>query len=262
MPTLMEAHLSDGALVRLLDGETDAPERASDEAHLAQCAECGARYADVERRSARLAELLRETDYAPPAVPAIAPAAATDELAARRARRSADAPARRPWLTAAAAAVLLLGIGFAASPARAWVAEWIGERWAEVARFWAPDEPPVSSEAAPAEAATRIAFSVRGSDFTLSFATPQRAGAVVFTVGEDGGASIEVHSAGAAPDVLVLPEGVRIQNTLGSTAEYRVTLPAHTRRVRLQVGEGAPVWMMVDELRVWGRIGLADGAAP
>jgi anti-sigma factor RsiW len=259
----MEPHLSDGTLARLVDGEADAPERSLAEAHLARCAGCGARHAALERRSSRLAALLRATDYAIPAPLATTPALASDELAARRTRRTNAATAHRPWLAAAAAVVLLLGIGLATSPARASVAAWIGVRWAELARLWAPADAPMSAASGSQDATTSVVFATSEEDFAISFASPQRAGTVVFTVGVGTSANVEVHTAGPEPDVLVLPAGVRIQNATHSTAEYRVTLPAHTRRVRLQVGDHAPAWIAADEVRESGQMRLAiDGSLP
>src|SRR5690606_11612159 len=42
---------------------------------------------------------------------------------------------------------------------------------------------------------------------------------------------------GGAEEMLVLPAGLRIENSAGSRASYRVTLPASVRRVTVRVGQ-------------------------
>ncbi|HLL46986.1 MAG TPA: zf-HC2 domain-containing protein [Longimicrobiaceae bacterium] len=261
MPTsLAEEHLSDGEIVRLLDGETDAGERARLEAHAAGCEACGARLRQLRRRSARLSGILLASDPEAPPAPTEVP----DELTLRRMRRAGEArpvPARRPRLRVAAVVALLLAAGVVASPLRAVVAEWLRTQWERIAalapRPAAPAaQAPASSSAEPAGSGARVQFTPQGATFRLEVAVPQAGGAVEVRRAAGASATAEQIGGGEQADLLVLPSGVRIRNAPGATADYRVTVPASVRTVRVRVGEGRETVLTADEVAEGARVGL------
>ena len=254
MPTpLAEGHLEDGEFVRLLDGELDAGEAARAEAHAAGCEPCARRLGQLRRRSARLSGILLASD------PATPPAPALDELTLRRAareRRSVAAP--RLWLRAATVAALLLAAGVVASPLRAVVADWLRTQWERIApgaEAPAPAVAPAASPSGPASGA-RVQFTPQGTVFTLEVAATQAAGAL--EIRRAGGATATAEQLGGAPqaDLLVLPAGVRIRNAPGSTADYRVIVPATARTVRVRIGEGRERVLTAEELAGGARVEL------
>lgn len=225
-------HLPDGDLVRLLDGEMDAPERTHTEAHLAACAECRRRLKTLRRRSIRLGELLIASDWE---IPPLRPPRA--------------APASHSWLRAAALVAVLLGAVMLASPARAWIAEWVGARWNALASAPeaapGPQTPPVQ-QAGPG---TRVQFTPTGDEFDLEFTTRQAGGTVRVEPHGAAFVSAEVLRDDVGTDLLVLPNGLRVRNAAESTAEYRVMVPAHLRRVRVRVAGDAPTVLTGEEIR-------------
>jgi hypothetical protein len=82
---------------------------------------------------------------------------------------------------------------------------------------------------------TRVEFIPSGADFSLHFASPQRAGGLTLRRGENPAAVAEV--AGGTAELLILPDGIRVQNAGSSTAEYRLTVPPEVERVRIRVGD-------------------------
>ena len=258
MPTpLTEEHLADEHFVRLLDGQLEAAERPRVEGHAARCEACGARLRQLRRRSARLTGILLASDPQAPPAPAHAP----DELALRRTRRAGSAvPAARPWLRAAAAVALLLAAGLAASPRRAVVADWLRAQWARIAAPDARDAAPAmeAPTAAPevAESGARVQFTPQGAAFTLEVAAPQAAGAVEVRRAAGASATAEQTGGGAQAELLVLPAGVRIRNAPGATADYRVTVPASVRTVRVRVGERRETTLTADEVAAGARVEL------
>jgi hypothetical protein len=257
MPTsLAEGHVADGDLIRLMDGEMDAAERGRVEAHAGACPECAARLHRLHRRSARLTGILLAADPEAPPAPTT-----PDELTLRRGRvrRDPAAPAQRQWLRAAAVVALLLGVGIVASPLRAVVADWLGAQWERIAAAGA--EEPAPPAAAPADAVvpgTRVQFTPQGAVFTVEVETAQAAGAVELRRAEGGTATAQqVGGAGEPADLLVLPAGVRIHSVPGSTADYRITVPASVRTVRVRVGGSRETVLTADEVEAGTRVEVA-----
>lgn len=241
-------HLDDGAIVRFLDGEAAADERSGVEAHLAACPVCADRLAALRRRSLNLGILLSRGDFAVPPLPA----APVDELAARRTARRAP---MRPWLQAAAVAMLLVSAGLFAAPVRGWVRGLLGGA-APVAER-PPTPPPAPTAGAPL-AGARIQFTPQGAELSVEVSHPQAGGALLLEAGTGTTASAEVRAlAGTAPaELLVLPSALRIANDPASVAEYRVTIPPSVRRVRVRIGSAAPTVVESAELAGGRRIEL------
>lgn len=260
MPTrLTEGHLSDDSFVRLLDGQLEAGERAWVESHAVQCEACAARLRQLRRRSARLSGILLASDPEAPPAPTQVP----DELTLRRMRRARGASAPRPWLRVAAVVALLLAAGVMASPLRAVVAEWLRTQWERIAaadpRVAAPPaEAPAGRPSEPTAAGARVQFTPQGATFTLEVAVPQAGGAVEIRRATGASATAEQTGGGEQADLLVLPSGVRIRNAPGATADYRVTVPASVRTVRVRVGDGRESVLTADEVADGARVGLGS----
>ena len=246
--SLLADHLSDGDLVRLLDGEEAL--RNDVEAHLDRCAECQERLGVLRRRSERLSGLLIASDAQVPE---------PDMLAARRLQKQQRSTPQRAvpaWMRAAAVVVLLLGGALLAEPVRAWVAEWFGARWAELVSSTPPEpvQPPVVVEPVP-EANTRVQFTPASDEVELNFASAQAGGEVSVEIRDVPEVTVQVQ--GGTADLLVLPGGVRVANSPGSVAQYRVEVPARVRRLRVQIGEGNTVVLSGDQLASGQRIPLS-----
>lgn len=260
MPTwLVDGHLPDGEMIRLVDGEVDREERGAAEAHLAECAACGRRLRQLRARSLRLGSLLRESDWeVPPAAPPVSAAPAAqggDELARLRARRG-QAARPRAWMRAAAVALLLLGAGVAASPLRAWIVEWAGERWAALVGGAAESDAAPAAPSAALPAGSRVQFTPRGDALTVEFASRQEAGTLEVATGGSGQVVAEQVGGSEPAELLVLPSGVRVRNHPASTAGYRITVPPGIRRVLVRVGGGPPVVLAPERLADGARIPL------
>lgn len=241
---VLEFHISDGALVRYLDGACDADDCVQTEAHLAGCAPCAAHLAMLRHRSAALSQLLADADAAVPAFHAVRPEAAGLDLSAARRRRAARRGASTPpWLRIAAAMVLLLAGGVAASPLRARIVDWVRELWTQSEprpTVPATPVPGIASQpqAAPADAGTRVRFTPTGPDLIVE--VPAGASTGTLTLAVVAGSSAEVQIAGSGK-VLVLPGWVRITTSAAdadrSPLAVRVNVPATLRNVEIRAGD-------------------------
>lgn len=221
----LQAHVDDGALVRLMDGALHAPAAARVEAHLDACEPCTARLAELRERSAALRELL-----------AGEPAAAPDAwlrpaLEARRRRRASWW--RGPRGMAAAAAALFV-LALLAPPVYGAVRRWVAARLAPVAS--APASRPSGAPPAPARARDAVRFTPATAELHLRFAEPDASAVLALapTTGAEARLSVE-RAAGAPPPVLVLPDGIDVQNRATPGATYRLLVPASVREVRVTV---------------------------
>jgi anti-sigma factor RsiW len=212
----MTTHVEDGALVRLLDGENADGERAEVETHLSDCGRCAARLQELSRAAAALTDALRAADAPAP-----------------RAR-----PAPRWGLRAAAALLVLAGVGGAVRPVRAWIIQRAEALWDAVAgrngsaiRPGAPGVAPLAS----------VAFAPSGDELTVEVTGHQGGGVLrIETVEGDTVAAI-VRDGSGVEDLVVLPSGLRIVTGPTSRATYVIRIPAQLARVRVLVGEQAPL---------------------
>jgi hypothetical protein len=229
--TLNAPHLDDGDLIRYLDHAVEGAERRDAVRHLSGCEACAERLAEFGEQSERAAEYLGALDVN----------ARADELtraralsAARRAR-----PARRgggsvrALRAAAVAAVVAVG-ALTVQPVRAWLVE----RFAELTGASA------SVAVQPIDgnvgwSGGRVAFDPVGDVFVLEIAHAQPLGAVRLEMADSRQATAQIVN-GEGETLLVLPSGVRVENTAGSTADYHVTLPSNLRLVQVFAG-GAPM---------------------
>ena len=201
-------HADDGELIRLVDGECSAEERAWLEGHLATCGPCAERRDTLARLSG-----------------AITAALATGDRIVRPQR----------WRTAAlrAAAVLLLVAAAAASaqPARAW----LSARWADVRALVAPRAGPRSDS----PGAATVRFVPTTSVFTIEVVARQEGGVLTIELSGDTIATASVTPGTRGEELIVLPAGLRIVNRPRDRARYDVRLPRGVGEVRLRIA-GAP----------------------
>jgi anti-sigma factor RsiW len=211
-------HMDDGALVRWLDGEALGEERHALAAHLTACAACEARLAAIRDRAARVSREL----------------VALDGHAAR------PLPRRSAWaLRAAAGFAVLLGVGMAVEPVRAWILERADHVWTVVAgERGNPPVAPDQTAPAAAPAAGSITFVPAGDVFVLEVTSRQAGGEVVIETVGTGTASATVTGGTGAESFVVLPAGLRIVNDAASRAEYLVQVPGGLSAIVLAVADG------------------------
>ena len=207
-------HLEDGALVRYLDQECDGDERAAVRGHVNACGACAGRLAELERRARALQGALRAGDQPARAVPS----------------------GPRWGLRAAAAVLVLLAIGGAVRPVRAWIVERAGALWSA---FTGGSESPAPVAPVP-PAQTAVSFVPADGPFTIELAGRQSAGALSLEAVPGDTARATVLGGNGAESLVVLPAGLRIVNPPASAARYRIALPARLGPVRVIVGGAAP----------------------
>src|SRR3954454_7677248 len=109
-------HLGDDDLIRYMDHALDHEGMRLGGVHLRTCAECTARMEGLRQQSAAVHEWLSLI----PAHPDPARRAAAQSAVERaRFRRGASGPIGSAWMKAAAAVVLLVGLGMGTEPGRA-----------------------------------------------------------------------------------------------------------------------------------------------
>lgn len=244
--SLTRPHLDDGELLSLLDGEADGALRTDGEAHLQACPVCHERMERYRTRRDRLAQLLVRADFAVPTVPSVEPAvvpAADPKVIPLRARASAQQARfhQRPWLRAAAVVLLLAAAAAVATPARAWIMEWVSRQWNRAAQNDRPatprPAPPVQVPPAPLQASAQVRFVPTGSELRVDLASSQVTGTLTLVPTDGQAASAEVLGVQTV-EMLVVPSGLRIRNTPDVAADYRVQVPDGVRQVRVRIGGG------------------------
>jgi len=219
-------HVDDGALMRLLDGECAAQERAQVESHLASCPTC------AERR--RVLEGLGR--------------AVTAALV------GGDVPVRAPrkwrWRLGAlqAAAVLLLAsVGVAAAgvpPVRAW----LSARWTDVRGLVSPRPTPDTET----RSTTTVRFVPATATFTIELVARQDTGVLTIDISPDSVASATVSPGMGSEELVVLPAGLRVVNRPDDRASYEVRLTPSVTEIRVRIG-GEPERELVPTaaVRLW-----------
>lgn len=114
-------HLGDDDLIRYIDHQLDHDGMRLAGAHLRTCPECAARQEALHQSSAQAAGWLSQLEVAEPDPSRRAAAQAAME----RARFRRVTPPGLAWMKAAAAIVLMVGVGMATEPGRAFVAQGI-----------------------------------------------------------------------------------------------------------------------------------------
>lgn len=248
-------HLEDGEIVRLLDHEVSQGERRECVRHLSGCDECARRMETLRAQSEGASRYLARVGGAAP----------VDELARARALAAARDARRRggrrlPSAAARAAMVAgVLALGVATvEPLRAWVLE----RWADLV---APDGIARVEAERPRPApdgGSLVSFPTGGTVFTVRFDHAQDAGELVIQRHPGDLASAQIVR-GAGETMLVLPSGLRVQNTPDSSAGYLLVVPPSVQRVEVTAGDGVATSIELDgEVEGWSRsVPLAGPAA-
>lgn len=243
MTTRPVPHLTEGELVQHLDEELSAADRERVLAHAATCGECAERLRALQAHSDALTELVVRLP-----VPQYGELRRARTLAAMS-RAEAQTLARRRsgarWpLRAAASIAVIFAAAFTVEPVRAWVAE----RWEELASAMHAEHPTASAVPESArEESPLIAFQPTGEVFLLELRHPQRRGTVTLRVADVPHATAQVVGQ-RAEDVLVLPNGIRVENAADASADYLLTLPAGLRLVRLRLGSAPEITLPLENL--------------
>ncbi|HEV2131657.1 MAG TPA: zf-HC2 domain-containing protein [Longimicrobiaceae bacterium] len=241
MTTRPVPHLTEGELVQHLDGELSAADRERVLAHAATCGECVERLRALQAQSDAFAELVVRL-----------PAPRYGELRRARTltvlkRAETQASARRRsgsrWpLRAAASVAVIFTAAFTVEPVRAWMME----QWEGLTTPTAIERAgPLAANETTWEASPQIAFEPVGEVFVLELRHPQRRGTVTLRVADVPQATAQVVGR-RAEDLLVLPNGIRIENAADASADYLLTLPAGLRLVRLRPGSAPEITIPLD----------------
>jgi anti-sigma factor RsiW len=214
-------HPSEATLLILLHGELDRDLMAEAREHVASCAVCAAKLAELREADATVAGLLDSLDHP---VPGRLPPAVT----------------RAPRLvrSALAASITLLAAGVAAAavpgtPIHRWVQEQLGHtshRGSE-----RPGPAPATALPAPAseQAASGIEVPAIGG-LTISFARPEEGGALVVVPSGRSNVSLRAFGGGVAYQVSAGRIGVDNRRPAG---RYQLEVPTRLERLTVLIGK-------------------------
>lgn len=229
------AHPTDADLVRLLDGET---ERSGLRQHLGACEDCRERRRRLAGWSDEVGRILD----------------AADPVVVDRGDRSADPtdPSASRWLMVAAGVLLLISAGLALQPVRAWVvdrAEDVAERLGITDR--------ASSERGTVGRGASVSFVPDGEHLRIQVEARQQSGRLELRMAREGDrvrASVATSDPGEGPSpaFAAYPSELRISNSSGSGASYRVTVPASVRELEIRVGNRRLARLAGEELSPGG----------
>jgi hypothetical protein len=219
-------HPTDEQLVLFLDKELPPDERSNLREHLTGCITCAERLSDFEGASAGLRLQLAEMDQEI-RIDELARARTLGAMraAAARARPVEVEPTRNPLKVAAAAAAgFILVASLSVSPLAAWIGGWFA-RSSEVV------EVPVGVVSEPISPIAGPIFSFRPTDSTFRIELDQLQASGVLTIELAAEELAQAQILDAAEEaIVVLPAGIRIENTSAATASYRVLLPPSVAR--------------------------------
>jgi hypothetical protein len=210
MRTPLLRHLETEDLVRLVDHALEPDELVTFEAHLATCADCGARSRLIQDWTGSLHSVLESTD---------AGVALPDRLVI---------PRRAGW-RAAAVILLIASAGLAVPPLRAWIVQIGGRVWTSIRH-----QPSVAVAPRGAAELPRVLVRPGGTEFAIILPIDATAAVEVEVVAGD---SLAVTQTAARPGhagrLVMLPNAVR----LGSKSDYLVQVPVSLRRLLLRQGD-------------------------
>ena len=255
------AAVTDAELIRYLDGELDDDERDRIDEALAGDPVLARRLAQLRTRAERLSALLGATDAAPAvaaappaasapvaAAPPAAPARVIDLNAAWAAQQGVPPHPVRPyrplpgWFRAAAVVAFLLAGALLVPPVRAWIAGVLTRV------FDGGDEATPATGSQPVATTPidtlSITFATGSATFTIEFAAAPAAGRLVVERTQVDSVSASLYTAGGREGLQrVRSDLLRVANTAGSTADYRLALPPVVGTVVVRVpGRADTVW--------------------
>ena len=245
-----EGHVAEGDLVRYLDEEMTTIERGTVARHLLRCAECAASLDSLRADRAGFARLLGElpTPVMDPATRAASLAAIERALAGEPAR-TRPATGRRAALRAAAAGGVLV-VSAAAAATSPTVRHAVVDTWRSVVErdgSSAIDGNRETARRIPLAGAT-IGFIPTSESFVLEMANPQQTGMLILGISISESVTATAVDGREPVDLVVLPDGMRIENDLSATGDYAVSIPRHLREIRIRVGDGTDRVLMVSDL--------------
>ena len=217
-------HLSDGDVVRHLDGEGEAAERARRDEHVRSCAECAARVRRVGQQSETITTWLARTDPGLPAGSAAQVRAAGAAGTTRFGRPRPDAV--RPWLRAAAIILLIAAPLAALQPVREWVAERIGG---------ADDATAPATRTAETADPSVIRFTPAPGTFTVRVA--DTAAGAILAIGRTSGEEAVLRGVGGGDAPVVSEDALRLAGGAAATGRrFDLLVPVAVEEVRVIVG--------------------------
>ncbi len=209
-----DRHVADGALVRLIDGESFGIEEGTTREHLARCDKCSERHRYLEALSDRTSELLLQNGGMS-AVGFAFPGAA-----------------RRPLIgTIAVIFAVLVVVGSALA-------------WVVIVR--SDSEPRVQV----LEPSASIAFHPTGRMVEVRFASSQSLGALELKTTVDSLVRLTVLGGSGEEALSVSTRGVGIANQRESSAVYAVQIPLTVDSIIVEVGGGVLYRLGTDGLAV------------
>jgi hypothetical protein len=244
-------HINDAELIRYLDGELTAVDKAAIDAS----PEATARLNQLRKRSARMSALLQTANPDADEVTHSAERIRPQMHPVKRQRLSMSAPMR-----VAAAITLLLGFGMVIPPVRAQIVDWVRQAAATVGfttESTAPTEPvtpaPVQPAPEPVVPAVTVHFDVTADTFDITHSLT--AGTLVIQRWVEIRGLAE--STRADAEFVFVPRGVRITSATTADAVYTIKLPARASTVRIQ-SAGKPTRFVVLSNQQPVRVDLAQ----
>lgn len=223
-------HPHEADLQALLDGALDPAEAATARTHLAGCAACASRLAEIEAMVRFNRAALDALEPGP-----LPDVTADDVIALARARQ----PVRsRAFLKAAGVAFLLAAAGAAA----AWPGSPVREAAVQLVEGLRSSAPPPLE---PAPAASEVALQPTGG-LVVAFAASQAEGAIEIAVESTGTARVQATDPAVSFSVGV--DSIAVENA-GSTGSYRVVVPRSLTRVEVRVGDAVVLSIAGDDVR-------------
>lgn len=238
METEYSDHLSDDALIELLDLRVADDTLEELRRHVDACPACARRLEIARDRWAAVATLLTDLDHA----------RAEDHLPSAFAKvprsRWRGSPSGRTIRAAAAATLVLGAAALASTPLGASVGEWLSGRWSEITgHFGGGGTGEVASAggrpATAVEDGAAIVFGADGATVRLSFAVPQERGELLVAWSDAPMARLQQEppaADSATTPMLVLPDGVEIRNESDPGNSYRIDMPRAASTLELRVG--------------------------
>jgi hypothetical protein len=232
-------HVDDGDLLRFEDSELDGDEHALVVSHLATCARCSDRRAELLATAARL-HMANEGVVLPAAL-AMPPWRHASEKSRLRivrdpARRTAPLPQRAlGTATRAAAALILFAVGAAAStPVRGWIAEQYRRLGASAPVARPAPASPGSDAAANLSLRHAAALAFVPTSEVLRIGLDARTGD---SIGVRATASDEVQvrarTTGGEPTLIAMPDRIRLVSAREGVTVYDVDVPPNVMVVEV-----------------------------
>jgi len=231
------AHLSDADVISLRDGECDSSEESLHREHLAECSECRNRAVRIEGLVDGLLAAVGEIDYEKEFEPT-----ASFPVDPRRDSQPKYWVLRRPVRIAAVIAILL-GVTLLAGPASGYVRS----GWQALVRLFVPElsqSPSDAVQTTPIDTfatsdhqpvSKRASFIPESGDFSFEFAQPQNVGMLTMAMATTQRATVLVLGDPGADELVVFRSGVRIINTVTSSASYEISVPSTLGSIAVKV---------------------------